>query len=122
VDGHERLARGRVGEAAAERHLVAAGLRLVERDVRLPNGQVDLVMLDGDCLVVVEVKARRGAAYGAPQEAVGWRKQRKLRELALAYRQLHPGLGRRLRVDVAAVHLDTAGAAVSCEHLVNVLC
>jgi putative endonuclease len=111
-----------VGEAAAEAYLVAGGMRLVERDARLPGGQVDLVMLDGECLVVVEVKARRGVAFGTPQEAVGWRKLRKLRELALRYRQLHPGVGRGLRVDVAAVLLDRRGDAESCEHLVDVLC
>jgi putative endonuclease len=111
-----------VGELAAEEYLVAQGMRLVERDARLPEGQVDLVMLDGDCLVLVEVKARRGVEFGAPQEAVGWRKLRKLRELALRYRELHPGLGRRLRVDVAAVLLDRRGQAESCEHIVDVLC
>jgi putative endonuclease len=122
MDGHARAARGRVGEAAAEAHLVGLGLRLVERDVRLRNGQLDLVMLDGDCLVLVEVKARRGDAYGSPQEAVHRRKLQKLRELALTYRQLHPELGRRLRIDVVAVRLDPAGAAAGCQHLVDVLC
>ena len=120
MDGRGREVRGRAGEAAAERELTRRGLRLVERDVRLAEGQIDLVMLDGDCLVLVEVKARRGAAFGLPAEAVDWRKRRKLRELALAYRQLHPRLGRGLRIDVAAVRLGQGGAAESCEHLVNV--
>jgi putative endonuclease len=97
-------------------------MRVVERDVRLPGGQVDLVMLDGDCLVVVEVKARHGVEFGTPQESVGWRKLRKLTELALTYRRRHPDIGRRLRIDVAAVAIDGSGKAVSCEHLVDVLC
>ena len=120
MDGHLRASYGGVGEAAAERFLVDRGMRLVARDVRLKQGQIDLVMLDGDCLVVVEVKARRGHAFGLPQEAVGYRKLRKLWELTEAFHQLHPGTGRR-RIDVVAVDLDRSGRPVRCEHIENVL-
>jgi putative endonuclease len=115
-----RRAYGGAGEAAAEQYLLHRGMRLVERDVRLRAGQLDLVMLDGDCVVVVEVKARRGRGFGLPQEAVTWRKRRKLRELAEIYHQLHPRLGDERRVDVVAVDLDRAGQPVRCDHICNV--
>lgn len=113
---------GHVGEQAAEEYLARAGLRLVERDVRLPRGQIDLVMLDGSRLVVVEVKARRGAGFGLPEEAVDRRKLAKLRALALDYRRLHPGLGQGLRLDVVAVDLDRSGRPREIRHLADVLC
>jgi putative endonuclease len=95
-------------------------MRLLERDVRLRNGQVDLVMLDGHQLVLVEVKARRGGDYGSPQEAVTRRKLAKLRELAETYRLLHPALGLGLRIDVVAVALDHSGRAQGFLHIPGV--
>jgi putative endonuclease len=110
-----------VGEAAAERLLVGRGMRLVERDARLPEGQVDLVMLDGHCLVLVEVKARRTAAYGTPEEAVDHRKLARLRRLALSYWIGHPGLADDVRVDVVAVRIGPDGSAGAAVHIENVL-
>jgi putative endonuclease len=121
LDGYARSARGGAGEAAAQRFLEGVGMRLIERDVRLTHGQIDLVMLDGDCLVVVEVKARRGAGFGYPEEAVDARKLRRLRRLTEAYGLMHPEIGRRLRLDVVAVDLDRQGLAGRCRHLVDVL-
>jgi|ERR1700682_2959111 len=112
-----RAALGRAGEAAAEQWLCRAGMRLVERDVRLRNGQIDLVMLDGENLVMVEVKARRGGDYGLPQEAVTGRKLAKLRELAETYRLLHPRFGAGVRIDVVAVELDRGGVPRRIVHI-----
>jgi putative endonuclease len=120
MDGDRRTALGRAGEAAAETYLVRRGMRLVERDVRLRNGQIDLVMLDGPCLVVVEVKARRGGDFGLPQEAVTRRKLTKLGDLAQTYRLLHPQLGVGLRIDVVAVAMDREGASQGCVHIPGV--
>ena len=121
VDGRARGARGREGELAAERFLVGLGMVLVARDVRLKTGQLDLVMMDGECLVLVEVKARSGRGWGLAQEAVGWQKLRKLAQLAETFRLQHPGLGSRERVDVVAVDLDHDGRAIRCEHIPNVI-
>jgi putative endonuclease len=121
VEGTRRKALGEVGEAAAAEFLCRAGMRLVERDVRLRNGQIDLVMLDGSCLVLVEVKARRGGDYGPPQEAVTRRKLAKLRDLAETYRLLHPRLGSGLRIDVVAVELGRGGRAQRFLHIPGVI-
>lgn len=117
MEGERRASLGRAGEAAAEAYLVRSGMRLVERDVRLRNGQIDLVMLDGPCLVLVEVKARRGGDFGLPQEAVTPRKLTKLCDLAQVYRLLHPRSGAGLRIDVVAVAMDRTGAIRSCFHI-----
>jgi putative endonuclease len=93
----------------------------IARDIRLRKGQIDLVMLNGYVLVVVEVKARRGVGFGLPQEAVDARKLARLRRLAETYGQLQPRLGRSLRVDVVAVELDAAGRPSRCHHLPDVL-
>ena len=54
----EHLRRGRVGEAAAKRHLKRAGLKFLTANFRTKSSEIDLVFRDGDCLVFVEVKVR----------------------------------------------------------------
>ncbi len=73
---------GRRGEDAALEAYRAAGFSLVARNWRCPAGELDLVLRRGGLLVFCEVKARRGDRFGGGHEAVTWRKQRKLRQLA----------------------------------------
>jgi putative endonuclease len=76
---------GRRAEDLVADRLSRSGWRLVGRNVRLPSGELDIVALDGSILVFVEVKAGRiGASVGpeVPAQAVGRRKQLKLRRLA----------------------------------------
>jgi putative endonuclease len=65
-------------ERLAERHLDARGLRLVCRNYRCRWGELDLVMLDGRQLVVVEVRARQASSRVAPEATVGPAKQARL--------------------------------------------
>jgi putative endonuclease len=104
--GDPRQARGRAAEDAAAAWLRGAGLRLVERNVRLPEGELDLVCRDGDVWVFVEVKARHGRWDDGPGAAVSWRKRLRLVRLAQHYLKWR-GLGEpRCRFDVVAVTLD----------------
>lgn len=117
MDGHRRAELGTAAEVAAADYLAGRGLDIVALDVRLPSGQVDVVALDRDCLVIVEVKARSSHAFGLPAEAVDWRKRRRLRRLAGEYRAAQPHLGRGIRVDVVAVDLDAAGRPSTFLHI-----
>lgn len=65
-------------EELAARHLQAQGLRLLERNVRARGGELDLLMREGDTLVVVEVRKRSHRGYGSAAESVDARKQGKI--------------------------------------------
>jgi putative endonuclease len=81
---------GERGEDAAAAYLERAGMTVVERNWRCPSGEVDIVALDGEQIVLVEVKTRRSTAKGTPEEAITPAKQRRYRKLAEAYLQ-HAG-------------------------------
>ena len=85
------------------------GYRLVARNWRCSLGELDLVLVRDRTLVFCEVKTRRGTALGAPYEAVGWRKQRKLQRLAEAFLAVSPLVPAEVRFDVASVSADGAG-------------
>jgi putative endonuclease len=100
---------GRAAEEAAAAFLKAAGLAVVERNVRFREGEIDLVCRDAGAVVFVEVKCRRAGWDAAPAAAVSWHKQRRLTRLAqiyLKWRRLH---GVRCRFDVVSVTLDARG-------------
>jgi putative endonuclease len=106
----ERRAVGAYGERVAARHLREQGLVVLDQNWRCPDGEVDLVLRDGDDIVFCEVKTRRSDLFGTPAEAVGPRKIRKLRQLAhrwLAERGVHP---REIRFDVVEVLPQRRGA------------
>jgi putative endonuclease len=87
--------------------------------VRTPLGQLDLVARDGEALVFVEVKARAGVGFGLPQEAVGFQKMRKLRQLAAWYLQRHPHRG-PVRFDVIGLVVND-GRVSRLDHVRNAI-
>ena len=104
-----RQAIGRDAESAAAEHLTRAGFTVLERNVRLGHGEIDLVCRDGDVVVFVEVKCRRATWGDAPAAAVSWHKQRRLTRLAQHYLKWRRLEGARCRFDVVSVILDARG-------------
>lgn len=113
----ERLSLGRWGEEQAARFLQRLGMKIVERNLRTPVGEIDIIARQGKVLVFVEVKTRRSDAFGAPQEAVGPAKQRQIIRTALWYMGDGKGRGLQPRFDVVAVRPGPKEAMV--EHIVN---
>ncbi|HXF61489.1 MAG TPA: YraN family protein [Caldilineaceae bacterium] len=125
MDGRRGL--GRRGELLAAEALTQAGLTVIARNWRCPAGELDLIaqelapdLLHGGAvtpwLVIVEVRTRRGRAFGSARESVTPRKQAKLRELGAAYVQAVGWTG-PWRIDVVAVQMDTAGRLQAVEHI-----
>ncbi len=103
-------AAGRRGEDLACRHLESQGLRLLERNYRCRAGEIDLVMLDGSTLVMIEVRSRSSAGHGSAAASVGTRKQRRF-ILAARHLMLTRPAYRRLaaRFDVVAIDAAAVG-------------
>jgi putative endonuclease len=101
-DGRRVL--GDAGEDLAARWYTDAGYRVVDRNWRCREGELDVVVSRGSVLVFCEVKTRRSTAFGVPAEAVTITKQRRIRALAMRWLDAHPeARARTLRFDVASV-------------------
>ena len=101
---------GLLAEAQACRHLTAQGLVLLAANYRCRYGELDLVMRDGAQLVVVEVRSRRSARYGAPEASITRRKRRCLMLAARCFIRDNPRFnGMMLRFDVVGVVTGGAG-------------
>jgi putative endonuclease len=99
--------RGEAGEAMAAAYLELIGCRVLARNVRLAGVQVDLVVEEGRCHVVVEVKMRNRSDYGGAAMAMDHNQSARL---ARAARTLLGEGARAIRVDVVAVELEPDGA------------
>jgi putative endonuclease len=98
---------GDVAEAAAAKHLAAAGCKLVARNARYRDGEVDLIARERDVLIFVEVRMRTGARFGGAAVSVHSRKQQRVARAAQHW--LFANYGERwpiCRFDVVTVDGD----------------
>ena len=100
---------GAWGEELALRHLLSRGYELVERNYRTRYGELDLILRQGNTLVFVEVKLRRGTGFGDPLEAVTPRKQCAIRSLAEQYLSERDPTFDAVRFDVVGILADGDG-------------
>lgn len=100
---------GAEGEAFAEDFLARSGMQVLDRNWRCSQGEIDLVLRDGDVVVVCEVKTRRSKAFGEPVEAITRAKLARLRRLAGRWLSEHDVRAAGVRLDVVALHRDHAG-------------
>lgn len=107
---------GRLGEDLAAQQLQREGWQIIERNLRLSQGELDIVALEATTLVFVEVKTRRTFVTGLPQAAVTSQKLRRLRRLAGEFLMHHQVPHRDVRLDVIAIHAQVDDT-FALEHL-----
>lgn len=112
-------ATGELGERIAAAFLRLKGFEIVDANVRVARREIDLVARDGNAIVAVEVKLRRGRRFGAAVEAIDERKLARIR-VALSGIARELGNAGSPRIDVITIDVDEAGDRMSVEHYVGV--
>jgi putative endonuclease len=102
---------GRRGEQLAVDFLIDRGLRVLARNWRCPEGELDVVAAEGPVLIVCEVKTRSGLGFGEPAEAVTARKAARIRRVTQAWLAERGSGWPEVRFDVLAVLLPPGGRA-----------
>jgi putative endonuclease len=107
---------GNLGEDLAAEYLERKGYKIIDRNINLEFGEIDILANFRGQIVVVEVKTVRGDGFGRAQDLVRFAKQNKLRRLALSVSQSYPN--KSIRIDVIAVDLSHGGEPIF-EHIEN---
>jgi len=107
---------GAYGERVAARYLAAAGMVVLDRNWCCDEGELDLVLRDGDALVVCEVKTRTSLDHGSPHEAITDAKLGRLQRLAVRWAEARAVSPPEIRVDLVAVLRPGKGRAL-VEHV-----
>lgn len=111
---------GAAGEGLARRHLEDLGYTFFAANWRYPGGELDLVMRDGDVLVFVEVKTRRGEHLGAAEESISAAQTRRLVRASQTFLAKQPDLAEAFwRIDLLAITLSPSGAVSRLTHIPN---
>ena len=103
----ERLELGERGEELAFRKIKSLGYKKIIKNYRCSLGEVDLVAKDGNTLVFIEIKTRKGRPIGFAKEAVNIRKQKQLSKVALAYMKANNCCDVSARFDVVAISMGS---------------
>ena len=112
-----RIRLGKWGEGVASRFLQEKGYVLLATNYRCRWGEVDIVAQDGEELVFVEVRTRRGVEFGTPEESVTAAKARKLVATAQEFLQEHDQVNAGWRIDLIAIRLDGDRRVQDITHL-----
>ena len=107
---------GQKGEDRAAKYLKSKGYKILERNCKSKYGEIDLICKDKDKIVFVEVKTRTNPAFGSPIDAVDFRKQKKLKNLALEWLSEKGWFEKKeIRFDVIGIREDIS----ELEHIEN---
>ncbi|MDA8172236.1 MAG: YraN family protein [Nitrospiraceae bacterium] len=98
----EKARLGRISEQKAVKYLEKSGYKILCRNFRVKKAEIDIIAEDGPWLVFIEVKARSSGLFGAPEEAVTLKKQRRIMDAARSYMALEKAQ-RPARFDVIAI-------------------
>jgi putative endonuclease len=96
---------GRWGEDLAVKFLVDEGYLILDRNVRTPYGEIDIIAMQSNLIVFVEVKTRSTTNLGMPEESVTLKKQKHMIDAIEFYNQDHPYPDYDWRIDVIAIRL-----------------
>ncbi len=108
-EGRQNL--GRKGETLASNFLKKSGYTILSRNYRCRSGEIDIIAMEGDYLVFIEVKTRRGTSHGHPLEAITARKQRQISKVAQCYLAENDLFDTKARFDVVSVVMSKSNQA-----------
>jgi len=114
-----RIELGQLGESLAAEFLVNKGFVLLERNLHLHLGEIDLLMQDGEVIVLIEVKTQRSAKLLDPIYKISPAKQKKLWHLARVIAARYPN--RNIRVDAVTLYWSQPETSPHIIHRENII-
>ena len=112
---------GQWGERQARLYLEAEGYGIVAANFRCRAGELDIVAIDGDELVFVEVKTRRGDSFGLAEESISPVRAERLAAVAEEFLQSRSAFPydseTPWRIDLVCMNLDGGGKLLNVNHI-----
>ena len=98
---------GNAGEQLIKKRLLNKGWKFITQNYKIRTGEIDLIFQDKDCIVFIEVKARRNLDSGFPEEAITDKKKANIQNVAKMFLLENPQyLNLQPRIDAACIYRD----------------
>ncbi|MGD2058456.1 MAG: YraN family protein [Anaerolineales bacterium] len=94
---------GAWGEEQAVRYLVQNGYRVLARNYRIWEGELDIIAQKGETIIFVEVKTRTSNKFGTPEDSLHIRKQRRLLRAGIQFLEEHALQDEYFQFDLIAI-------------------
>lgn len=107
------LQTGKIGEEIAKKHLEDKGYKILEQNYRTKFGEIDLLAEKNKGIILVEVRTKRGEAFGSPEESLNKKKLRKL--------SFNARFKRADRIDAICIVLKPDNTAERLNHYENII-
>ncbi|MGD8458347.1 MAG: YraN family protein [Anaerolineales bacterium] len=121
VEKIKKKALGDWGETYAEKYLEGKGYQILDRNIRTPYGEIDIIGKKDEQLVFVEVKTRTSKKFGYPEEAITEKKVIHLIESAEFYLQENTDMNIDWRIDAIAIQVDPQRSSPKLTHFKNAI-
>ncbi len=108
----------RIGEEIAVNYLRKLGYKIIDRNFRARNTEIDIVATKDNVLVFVEVKTRTSEKFGTPLESINYFKLKSLTKASEHYKISHKNLPEEMRID--AISVDLSSKEPKIEHIQNI--
>lgn len=116
---NSRRALGEFGERLACERLLATGYRILDRNYRIREGEIDVIAKKDGVIAFVEVRTRKGARLGTAAQSITRAKAERLVLLAEAYIAGEEDFAAVPRIDVIAIDFSSGGRLASLVHIEN---
>ena len=104
---NKKQTRGKFGEDYTADYLIKKGMKIIGRNFRRKGGELDIIALDGEMLVIVEVKARKFGSLTDGIDAVTYTKRQNIISTAQRFIDETDIIFSEMRFDVAELTLTT---------------
>ncbi|SFC73380.1 YraN family protein [Clostridium uliginosum] len=104
-------------EKLAQDYLFKNGYKILECNFRNFLGEIDIICLKDDLLIIVEVKGRYNYNYGTPREAVSIHKQNSIIKVTNSYIAYKKFNNNNVRFDIIEVYLNTINSSFKINHI-----
>ena len=109
---------GNKGENIASDYLKEIGYKILDKNFRTRDGEIDLIAGDDEEIVFIEVKTRRSSSFGYPEEAVDEKKVEKMIKVANSWLEAKEKFDNSWRIDIIAIELDVRPPKIT--HIKNI--
>ncbi len=109
---------GNTGEKLARYYLIKKGYQILERNYKVPFGEIDIIAEKNDCLCFIEVKCRKSKKYGLPEESITQYKKDKIIKVAQMYIKQKRVQDKFFRFDVITLHFNNS-LLTEIKHITN---
>jgi len=110
---------GIIGEMIAADYLIEKGYKILDRNIRIGRGEIDIICIVNGKIIFTEVKTRTSHKHGLPEEAITAKKYLKLAELSNDYCVKHGLDPDYFRIDVIAIEVDRKNHLANIRHIKN---